>query len=320
MPYQFSSMPLIQSNQQLAQLLANQIGTLQGGAAAPRYGDTAGAFNAARRAAESRQNLLTQQSQQSLAERAAASGKTFSSAQTAAQSRAAQEGGINLAAILGQLGIQQQDVLGRQAEQTAGAEEARRGQINQLLGLAGNISSGQGGPSYQQYMKDELAREQRMRQYQKEDRYAAGVPTAQQRAERASQMGPNQQIEFAHRMSLAQNPLMSRILQLAGQEAPGISPNQIRSGAFGTAGVPEVDWQRHRVALNQWTQNQGLLGLLMGQAGPSVANIQAPANVMNAMANQAQAGAPVAAGLNQQAFLNSLAEKYGPQFAFGGGR
>lgn len=129
----------------LAALLQRQITDLRN-APTPQFGDTAGAFQERRRTARTSQADVTRQSQAEQAERAAAQGKTFSSAQTAAQSRIGQEGQNQLASILGALGIQEQGVLGQQAQQTATFEQDRRGQINQLLSLFSGLQGpGAGG-------------------------------------------------------------------------------------------------------------------------------------------------------------------------------
>lgn len=127
-----------EGQEDIFKLLLGQIERLQG-ATGPVFSDISGAFGEARGAAEARQGQATGRAQANALERAAAKGKTLSSAQTAAQSRIEQEGATNLSSILASLGIQEQGILGEQAVQTSRFEEGRRGQINELLGLLTSI-------------------------------------------------------------------------------------------------------------------------------------------------------------------------------------
>ncbi len=128
------------SNQQpfdisgLIQALTQQIGTLSQ-APAVNFGDTQGAFDAASAAATASQGQQTAAQIAQAQEAAAASGKVFSSASQDRISRIGQEGEVNLAQVLGNLGIRQQDVLGRQTEFTTNTEQRKREQMNQLLSL-----------------------------------------------------------------------------------------------------------------------------------------------------------------------------------------
>jgi hypothetical protein len=163
--YQYSnqSVPYLQSNPQMAQfvqqLLASISGNPQGNA--PQYGDTQGAFDAANAAARAQQEQITANQQAANAEQAAASGKTWSSAALNKAAETAQQGGINLAAILGQLGLQQQSVLGHQAEQTANAANLQQELAARLASSVGGIqtkdSTGQGIPGYDEQYKNYLA-------------------------------------------------------------------------------------------------------------------------------------------------------------------
>ncbi len=130
---------------ELMQLLLSQISRLEG-QTGPEFADVSGAFGEARGAARSRQAGATSTAQANALERAAAKGKTLSSAQTAAQSRIGQEGANALSSILADLGIQEQGILGEQAVATSRFEEGRRGQINDLLGLLGSLG-GSSGPA-----------------------------------------------------------------------------------------------------------------------------------------------------------------------------
>lgn len=114
--------------------VAEQISALQN-IQGPQFGDTAGFFTKAGEAAKASQAQTTKQNLAQQLEQAAASGKTFSSAQTAAQTRIPQEGSVNLANILGQLGIKEQQVLGQEAAATSAFESDRAAKLQDLLGL-----------------------------------------------------------------------------------------------------------------------------------------------------------------------------------------
>ena len=177
MAFQYSwnqqSQPLLETNPQLQALLAHLTQQLTGPASAPQYADSGAAFAQAAAAAQARQQQATQQMQNQAQEQAAASGKTWSSAAMGNIARAGQEGAVNLADILGRMGLEQQGLLSRQAEGRSAAEQQQQQLMTQLLSNVGGISSGQGAgdfPSYAQQRKDYLADMAQQRSWGLQDR------------------------------------------------------------------------------------------------------------------------------------------------------
>jgi hypothetical protein len=220
MPFEYQYQrpsPLINTNQGLMDLLTQQIESLSRGPVGPNYGNTQQAFEDAQRASISRQGDITRQSQQGAAERAAASGKTLSSSAVAEQGRIAQQGGNELASILGMLGLQEQGVLGGQAEAAAQFQQNRLGQVNQLLasvgGLAGGEGSGSGSgvPSYEQQRADYQSDVLQGRRFQQQDRRRAQGDLATQQFQ-------------ARRAKEQQNQEIARLMATVGQGQKGLSP------------------------------------------------------------------------------------------------
>lgn len=131
-----------QYDQSGADSINAQIAKLMG-LSGPQFGDTAGAFDKREAAASAAQTQETARNQASQLEKAAAQGKTMSSAQTAASSRIGQEGTVNLQNILSALGLQEQQQLSDEASQTAGFNMQRDTTVTGLQQQLEALTSGQ---------------------------------------------------------------------------------------------------------------------------------------------------------------------------------
>lgn len=187
MPFQYisnyNSTPLIETDPGLRQLMDSLVQKFQGPAPTPQYPNSARAFNALRTAAQNRHGVAMDRNRQAIDERAAAGGKTLSSAHLGKLSDAEALGSAELENILAGVGEREQGLLTRQAEGTADAQARMldlASRFNAAMGGIQTRSAEGGAPSYQQQRNDYLQDLLRQRQWMKEDMQPKG-PTAWER-------------------------------------------------------------------------------------------------------------------------------------------